>query len=128
LLVLARQGQATDSRAAVPLAVIVENCLEMVGHANATLVVVDDLTFAVAPDRLQRPSETLFRNAIEHGDDVTIRIGTFDCEAVYVDGPNIFEEQREAVFDSACTTNRADTGFGLPIAKEIGTVAAGRWL
>ena len=60
----------------MPLAVIVENCLEMVGHANATLVVVDDLTFAVAPDRLQRPSETLFRNAIEHGDDVTIRIGT----------------------------------------------------
>jgi len=44
----------------VPLAVIVENCLEMVGHANAMLVVVDDLTFAVAPDRLQRPLRLCF--------------------------------------------------------------------
>jgi len=67
LLVLARQGQAIDSREVVSLAAIVENCWEMVDHKNAALVVDDDLTFAVDPDRLQQLFENLFRNAIEHG-------------------------------------------------------------
>ena len=122
LLVLARQGQAIDSREVVSLAAIVNNCWEMVDHKNAALVVDDDLTFAVDPDRLQQLFENLFRNAIEHGDgDVTIRIGKLDGEGFYVedDGPGIPEEKREVVFDSGFTTNRDGTGFGLAIVKEI---------
>jgi signal transduction histidine kinase len=122
LLVLARQGQAIDSREVVSLAAIVNNCWEMVDHKNAALVVDDDLTFAVDPDRLQQLFENLFRNAIEHGgDNVTIRIGALDGEGFYVedDGPGIPEEKREAVFDSGFTTNRDGTGFGLAIVKEI---------
>ena len=122
LLVLARQGQAIDSREAVSLAAIVNNCWEMVDHKNAKLIVDDDLTFVVDPDRLQQLFENLFRNAIEHGgDDVTIRVGTFDGEGFYVedDGPGIPEEKREAVFDSGFSTNRDGTGFGLAIVKEI---------
>ena len=104
------------------LAAIVNNCWEMVDHKNAALVVDDDLTFAVDPDRLQQLFENLFRNAIEHGgDNVTIRIGALDGEGFYVedDGPGIPEEKREAVFDSGFTTNRDGTGFGLAIVKEI---------
>jgi signal transduction histidine kinase len=122
LLVLARQGQAIDSREVVSLAAIVENCWEMVDHKNAALVVDDDLTFAVDPDRLQQLFENLFRNAIEHGgDDVTIRVGALENNGFYVedDGPGIPEEKREAVFDSGFTTNRDGTGFGLAIVKEI---------
>jgi signal transduction histidine kinase len=122
LLVLARQGQAIDSREVVSLAAIVENCWEMVDHKNAALVVEDDLTFAVDPDRLQQLFENLFRNAVEHGDgDVTIRIGKLDGEGFYVedDGPGIPEDKREVVFDSGFTTNRDGTGFGLAIVKEI---------
>ena len=122
LLVLARQGQAIDSREAVSLAAIVNNCWEMVDHKNAKLIVDDDLTFVVDPDRLQQLFENLFRNAIEHGgDDVTIRVGTFDGEGFYVedDGPGIPEEKREVVFDSGFTTNRDGTGFGLAIVKQI---------
>jgi Signal transduction histidine kinase len=122
LLVLARQGQAIDSREVVSLAAIVENCWEMVDHKNAVLVVDDDLTFAVDPDRLQQLFENLFRNAIEHGgDDVTIRVGAIENNGFYVedDGPGIPEEKREAVFDSGFTTNRDGTGFGLAIVKEI---------
>jgi len=122
LLVLARQGQAIDSREVVSLAAIVENCWEMVDHKNAALVVDDDLTFAVDPDRLQQLFENLFRNAIEHGgDDVTIRVGAIENNGFYVedDGPGIPEEKREAVFDSGFTTNRDGTGFGLAIVKEI---------
>jgi len=122
LLVLARQGQAIDSREVVSLAAIVENCWEMVDHKNAALVVEDDLSFAVDPDRLQQLFENLFRNAIEHGDgDVTIRIGKLDGEGFYVedDGPGIPEDKREVVFDSGFTTNRDGTGFGLAIVKEI---------
>ena len=122
LLVLARQGQAIDSREVVSLAAIVENCWEMVDHKNAALVVEDDLSFAVDPDRLQQLFENLFRNAIEHGDgDVTIRIGKLDGEGFYVedDGPGIPEEKRKVVFDSGFTTNRDGTGFGLAIVKEI---------
>jgi len=126
LLVLARQGQAIDSREVVSLAAIVENCWEMVDHKNAVLVVDDDLTFAVDPDRLQQLFENLFRNAIEHGgDDVTIRVGAIENNGFYVedDGPGIPEEKREDVFDSGFTTNRDGTGFGLAIVKEIGRVA-----
>jgi signal transduction histidine kinase len=122
LLVLARQGQAIDSREVVSLAAIVENCWEMVDHKNAALVVEDDLSFAVDPDRLQQLFENLFRNAIEHGgDDVTIRIGALDSNGFYLedDGPGIPEEKREVVFDSGFTTNRDGTGFGLAIVKEI---------
>lgn len=122
LLVLARQGQAIDSREVVSLAAIVENCWEMVDHKNAVLVVDDDLTFAVDPDRLQQLFENLFRNAIEHGgDDVTIRVGALENNGFYVedDGPGIPEEKREDVFDSGFTTNRDGTGFGLAIVKEI---------
>jgi len=122
LLVLARQGQAIDSREVVSLAAIVENCWEMVDHKNAALVVDDDLTFAVDPDRLQQLFENLFRNAIEHGgDDVTIRVGAIENNGFYVedDGPGIPEEKREDVFDSGFTTNRDGTGFGLAIVKEI---------
>lgn len=122
LLVLARQGQAIDSREVVSLAAIVENCWEMVDHKNAVLVVDDDLTFAVDPDRLQQLFENLFRNAIEHGgDDVTIRVGAIENNGFYVedDGPGIPEEKREDVFDSGFTTNRDGTGFGLAIVKEI---------
>jgi len=122
LLVLSRQGQAIDSREAVSLAAIVNNCWEMVDHKNAALVVDDDLTFMVDPDRLQQLFENLFRNAIEHGgDNVTIRVGTLGREGFYIEdnGPGIPEEKREAVFDSGFTTNRDGTGFGLAIVKEI---------
>jgi signal transduction histidine kinase len=94
----------------------------MVDHKNAVLVVDDDLTFAVDPDRLQQLFENLFRNAIEHGgDDVTIRVGAIENNGFYVedDGPGIPEEKREDVFDSGFTTNRDGTGFGLAIVKEI---------
>ena len=122
LLVLARQGQAIDSCEVVSLATIVENCWEMVDHKNAALIVDDDITFAVDPDRLQQLFENLFRNAIEHGgEDVTIRVGVLDGDGFYVedDGPGIPEEKRETVFDSGFTTNRDGTGFGLAIVREI---------
>jgi len=121
LLVLARQGQAIDSREVVSLAAIVENCWEMVDHKNAVLVVDDDLTFAVDPDRLQQLFENLFRNAIEHGATTTIRVGAIENNGFYVedDGPGIPEEKREDVFDSGFTTNRDGTGFASQSSKEI---------
>jgi len=122
LLVLARQGQAIDSREAVSLASLAENCWGMVENKNASLVVSDDFTFESDPERLQQFFENLFRNAIEHGgDDVTIKIGPLDGEGFYVedDGPGIPNEKREVIFDSGFTTNRDGTGFGLAIVKEI---------
>ena len=121
-LTLARQGQAVSDPEPIKLINIVGSCWRNISTASATLDVADDVTIVGDTSRLKHIFENLFRNAIEHGgDDVTVRIGQFAPNGIYVenDGPPIPEEKREEVFEPGHSSTSGGTGFGLTIVKRI---------
>ncbi|PSQ39610.1 hypothetical protein BRD07_08455 [Halobacteriales archaeon QS_9_68_42] len=68
-------------------------------------------------------SETVFRNAIEHGgEDVEISVGMLeDGEGFYIadDGPGIPDHKRDEIFEAGYTTGEEGTGLGLAIVRSI---------
>ena len=121
-LTLARQGDTISETRSISLTDLVGKCWGTVDTADATIDIVDEMTFQGDPDRLRHVFENLFRNAVEHGgSDVAVRVGRHDERGIYVedDGPGIPVEKREDVFDPGHSSAHAGTGFGLTIVKRI---------
>ena len=121
-LTLARQGETIDETESISLTDLVGKCWATVDTENATIEIVDRMTFQGDPDRLQHVFENLFRNAVEHGGpDVTVRVGRYGERGIYVedDGPGIPADKRDDVLEPGHSSTRGGTGFGLTIVKRI---------
>ncbi|KPN31066.1 sensory histidine kinase AtoS [Halolamina pelagica] len=121
-LTLARQGDTITDTEPVSLTDLVGKCWATVDTGDATIEIVDDVTFEGDPDRLRHVFENLFRNAVEHGgSDVTVRVGSHGEQGIYVedDGPGIPADEREWVFEAGHSSAKGGTGFGLTIVKRI---------
>jgi len=121
-LTLARQGETIDETESISLTDLVGKCWATVDTENATIEIVDKMTFQGDPDRLQHVFENLFRNAVEHGrSDVTVRVGRYGERGIYVedDGPGIPADKRDDVLEPGHSSTRGGTGFGLTIVKRI---------
>jgi len=120
-LTLARQGDSITETESISLTDLVGKCWATVDTDDATIEIIDELTFQGDHDRLRHVFENLFRNAVEHGgSDVAVRVGCHD-EGIYVedDGPGIPVEKREEVFEPGHSSADGGTGFGLTIIKRI---------
>ncbi|WP_254537775.1 PAS domain S-box protein [Halomarina litorea] len=127
LLTLTRQGRVVGKTTLVDLERVARAAWESVDTRGATLEIAPDVGSVPADEaRLLRVFENLFRNAVEHAGDVTVRVGPLSG-GFYVedDGPGIPPEEREAVFDHGHTTRQGGTGLGLAIVRDI--VEAHSW-
>jgi PAS domain S-box-containing protein len=127
LLTLARGGKQDVEPESIPLGVLAEQCWAHVETGDVTLDVASDRTVEANRDRLSQLLENLFRNALEHGGDVTtITVGALE-DGFYVedDGQGIPEADRDRVFEDGYSTSRDGTGFGLSIVSEF--AAARGW-
>ena len=121
-LTLARQGDTIDEMESIGLTDLVGKCWATVDTKNATIEIVDEMTFQGDSDRLQHVFENLFRNAVEHGGPgVTVRVGRYGERGIYVedDGPGIPADKREDVLEPGHSSAHGGTGFGLSIVKRI---------
>ena len=121
LLTLARADDAVEKREPVEVAALATDAWRNVATGEATLDVRTDRTVPGDRSRLERLSENLFRNAVEHaGEDVTVTVGDIE-DGFYVadDGPGIPPDEREDVFESGYSTAADGTGFGLHIVERI---------
>lgn len=121
-LTLARQGDTISETESVSLTNLVGKCWATVDTDDATIEIVDEMTFQADPDRLRHVFENLFRNAVEHGgSDVTVRVGRHNELGIYVEdnGPGIPVEKRDEVFEPGHSSAQGGTGFGLTIVKRI---------
>jgi signal transduction histidine kinase len=121
-LTLARQGDTISETESISLTDLVGKCWATVDMADATIEIIDEMTFQGDFDRLEHVFENLFRNAVEHGGaGVTVRVGGHDERGIYVedDGPGIPVEKRGEVFEPGHSSARGGTGFGLTIVKRI---------
>ncbi|MFC7324628.1 PAS domain S-box protein [Halorubrum rutilum] len=121
-LTLARQGDIISETESVSLTNLVGKCWATVDTGEATIEIVDEMTFQADPDRLRHVFENLFRNAVEHGgSDVTVRVGCHNELGIYVEdnGPGIPVEKRDEVLEPGHSSAQGGTGFGLTIVKRI---------
>jgi PAS domain S-box-containing protein len=121
-LTLARQGDTISETESVSLTNLVGKCWATVDTGEATIEIVDEMTFQADPDRLRHVFENLFRNAVEHGgSDLTVRVGCHNELGIYVEdnGPGIPVEKRDEVFEPGHSSAQGGTGFGLTIVKRI---------
>ncbi|MFB6167881.1 MAG: PAS domain S-box protein [Haloferacaceae archaeon] len=121
-LTLARQGNTISETESIGLTDLVGECWATVDADEATVEVVDEMTFQGDRDRLRHVFENLFRNAVEHGgSDVAVRVGRRDTGGIYVedDGPGIPAENRDEVFEPGHSSAHDGTGFGLTIVRRI---------
>ena len=120
LLTTTRQGEAVSETEPVPLAAASESAWRNIKADDATLRVEADAgTVVTAEDQLQTVLENLFRNAVEQGDGIEVRVGNFDG-GFYVedDGPGVPPESRDEVFEYGYTSG-SGTGIGLAVVQDI---------
>ena len=121
-LTLARQGDTIRETRSVSLTDVAGKCWATVDTRDATIEIVDEMTFQGDADRLRHVFENLFRNAVEHGgSDVTVRVGGNGERGFYVedDGQGVPADQREDVFEPGYSSASDGTGFGLTIVNRI---------
>ena len=133
-LTLARQGDTISETESVSLTNLAAKCWATVDTDDATIEIVNEMTFQADPDRLRHVFENLFRNAVEHGGpDVTVTVGPIEPmhtstradadhrAGFYVsdDGPGIPVEKRDEVFEPGHSSAQGGIGFGLTIVKRI---------
>ena len=135
LLTLARQGDGVDEPTEFSLEAVVHDAWEVVGTADADLIVGDDTMVRGDRSRIQQVFENLFRNAVDHGSTgtqasrgtkekvhtaPTVAVSAADDGFVVADdGPGIDPESRSDVFKSGFTTSDHGIGYGLDIVREI---------
>ena len=121
LLTLARAGQQQQELESVALGMLAEQCWAHVETGDATLVVEHNRTVEADPDQLSQLLENLFRNAIEHGGDVsTVTVGGLeDGFFIEDDGQGVPEADRDRIFEDGYSTSSEGTGFGLSIVSGI---------
>lgn len=124
VLTLSRGAEYIEPDDTVDLQTVVESAWETVETGSATLTITDELPSTVADrDRIERLFENLFRNAVEHGDNPAVTVGSLDDVATgfYVadDGPGIPSEAHSVVFEPGYSSHDHGTGLGLSIVKRI---------
>jgi len=120
VLTLARQGEGISETQSIDLEALVRNAWKHVESEEATLEIAAEGSIAADGDRLLQLLENCLRNAVEHGGDVVIRVGSLP-DGFYIedDGPGVPEDLRADIFESGTTTNTEGTGLGLSIVAEI---------
>jgi PAS domain S-box-containing protein len=121
-LIFARQGQLVTHPTRVDIEEVAERAWRTVDTGDTDLTVEDLDGVAADDERLRTLFENLFRNAIEHGDATTVRVGPLDdAPGMYIadDGPGIAESEREAVFNRGYSTSETGTGLGLAIVDTL---------
>ncbi len=125
VLDMARQEQSAPDLEPLSLESMARRAWESIESDTATLAVETDVTLDADADRLVQMLENLFRNSVEHGDDVvTVRVGLLEGnDGFYVedDGPGIPEDERADIFEIGHSTAGDGTGFGLAMVEEIAT-------
>jgi len=139
VLTYAREGSHIDELAWITGVDQAEAAWNAVDTGAATLVTDWAYSIRGDADRLGRLFENCYRNAVEHGstsprsqapddavehgDDLTVRVGTLAEHDpgffVEDDGVGIPEEVRERVFERGVSSDEGGTGFGLAIVAEI---------
>lgn len=121
-LTLARQGNTISETESISLTDLIGKCWATVDTDNATIEIIDEMTFQGDPERLRHVFENLFRNAVEHSEsDVTVRVGRHGKQGIYVedDGLGIPADKRGEVLEPGHSSASGGTGFGLTIVKRI---------
>jgi signal transduction histidine kinase len=122
VLTLSRGPTHIEPDETIDLRMIVESAWDTVETGDATLTIVDELRPVLADgDRLERLFENLFRNAVEHGDDPAVTVGSLEDGGCYVadDGPGISPEKQSIVFEPGYSSRDHGTGLGLSIVRRI---------
>jgi len=121
VLALAREGETVVDPEPVPVESVVESARSG-ATVDADVDVRVEYPGVVDADRtrLRRLLENCFRNAIEHGGDVsTIRVtGTENGFAIVDDGDGVPEAERDDIFDFGVSSG-SGTGIGLAVVREI---------
>lgn len=121
-LILARRGETVSETEPIAIAELLNRCWEMVDTGAVSLEVEDRLELRGDRERLRHVFENLFRNAVQHGNEVgRVWVGHEGSDTVYVedDGSGIPNDEREKVFEAGRTSMEEGTGFGLTIVKRI---------
>jgi PAS domain S-box-containing protein len=127
LLRLARSGEGSVDLAPVPAGDVATEAWQAADVEGGAFHNELDVTIEADRSQLRELLENLLRNAVEHGDDVTVSADVLDAAdgedstGFYVadDGPGIPEDERDAVFEPGYTTHDEGTGFGLVVVEEI---------
>lgn len=104
-----------------------EEAWALVDAPEATLEVTDSRPIEADHGLVVQLLTNLFENAVSYaGDNVAVRVGTFD-DGFFVedDGPGIPPDRRDRVTEWGYSTTEDGTGFGLAVVEEI--AAAHGW-
>ena len=121
LLTLARRGERMGEAVPVGLDGAAEQAWRTVETGDLELVVDADGTVSADPERLRQLLENLFTNAVEHADGAT-RVTVEALEngfCVADDGSGIPPGDRNGIFESGHSGDRAGTGLGLAIVDTV---------
>ena len=120
LLALAHGGAGIGDVEPVALESVCTTSWQHVATADAILHIETDRTIRADRSRVAQLLENLFRNAVEHGDAVSVTVGDRP-NGFYVadDGSGIPEDERDDVFHAGYSTAEAGTGFGLSIVERV---------
>jgi PAS domain S-box-containing protein len=121
LLTLARRGERMGEAVPVGLDGAAEQAWRTVETGDLELVVDADGTVSADPERLRQLLENLFTNAVEHADGAThVTVEALeDGFCVADDGSGIPPGDRDAIFESGHSGDRAGTGLGLAIVDTV---------
>ena len=130
LLILARGSESAFDPEPVALSETATEVWSNLAADPGRLSVDTDIVLESEPHHLQHVVENLFQNALEHADDVTVRVGSLDAVreeserttgGFYVedDGPGIPDAARERIFEAGYTTDSTGLGLGLTFIDQI---------
>ncbi|WP_247730049.1 sensor histidine kinase [Halovivax limisalsi] len=119
-LSVARSGSEVVDPEPVPLVDLAATAWDSVDTGTATLEIEGERRLVVDESRAKALFENCFRNALEHGDAETVRVGpTRDGFYIADDGAGIPEDLRDSVFDRGVSTAAEGSGLGLAIVEAI---------
>jgi len=121
MLALVSHGRLVESKQSIQLGASARAAWSTVETDGVELAVTTDAYVEADEDRVRHVFENLFRNAIEHGGDVsTVTVGeTEDGFFVADDGAGVPPEERDRIFDPGFSTSDGGSGLGMVIVKAI---------
>ena len=119
-LSVARSGSAVTDPEPTQLVALAAEAWETVDTGDATLETDGDRRLLAERARALTLFENCVRNAVEHGDAETIRVGAFS-DGFYVedDGSGVPADVRETLFEQGVSTDRDGSGLGLAIVAAV---------
>ncbi|WP_254864282.1 sensor histidine kinase [Halovivax gelatinilyticus] len=119
-LSVARSGSEVIDPEPLALADVALDAWDRVDTGTAILDVEADRQLVAEESRLQTLLENCFRNAIEHGEAETVRVGPTPS-GFYVadDGAGVPESVRDSLFEQGVSTNPDGSGLGLAIVEAV---------